>query len=281
MAVELPEDHTGPWPARHSRRLPAGARHTDGVTRAGLRTAAALDLARICAVVAVAVAIAGCGSSRRGTGAAAEGSAGVLALHGRPQVVQPVAGVVPRASSPGVSVAGAAGEISVTPTPGTRLQQPASDAEIEQELSASGINPDPDRATLTASGLAIPPANAPPQVVAAIQAANEIAHLPYIWGGGHGEYEDTGYDCSGSLSFILASAGLLDGTETSGEFMSYGDPGLGRWITIYAMNGHTFAYIAGLRFDTVALAETGTRWSNRAADEPNLASFTARHPVGL
>jgi hypothetical protein len=171
--------------------------------------------------------------------------------------------------------------VSVTPTPGTSLQQPVSNAQVERELTASGINPNPNRATLTASGLAIPPANAPPQVVRAIQAANDIAHLPYIWGGGHGTYEDTGYDCSGSLSFILASAGLLTGTETSGEFMSYGEPGLGKWITIFAMNGHTFAYIAGLRFDTVALAETGTRWSNRPADESNLSSFVARHPAGL
>ncbi len=118
-------------------------------------------------------------------------------------------------------------------------------------------------------------------MVAAIQAANEIARLPYIWGGGHGEYEDTGYDCSGSLSFILAAAGLLNGTETSGELMSYGDAGPGKWITIYATDGHTFAYIAGLRFDTVALAETGSRWSNRSADEPDLSSFVVRHPVGL
>lgn len=212
-----------------------------------------------------------------------------MALHGRPQVLQPVAGVVPSGSA-GVVAADSAsgsgsgsgsGEVSVTPSPGTQLQQPISNAEVEQELSASGINPNPDRATLTASGLAIAPANAPAQVVEAIQAANQIAHLPYIWGGGHGEYEDNGYDCSGSLSFILAAAGLLNGTETSGELMSWGDAGPGRWITVYATGGHTFAYIAGLRFDTVALAETGTRWSNRAADEPDLLSFVARHPAGL
>ena len=249
------------------------------MTRAGFRTSGAL-----CAVLA-SLAIVGCGSSHR-TGAANASDSAAVALHGHPQVIQPVAGVVPSSSgesaSAGVSAStGAGGEVSVTPSPGAKLAQPISTAAVEAELTASGINPNPDRATLTASGLAIPPANAPAPVVAAIQAANEIARLPYIWGGGHGEYEDTGYDCSGSLSFILASAGLLSGTETSGELMSYGDAGLGKWITIYATNGHTFAYIAGLRFDTVALAETGTRWSNRPADEPDLSSFVARHPAGL
>ncbi len=249
------------------------------MTRAGLRIPAALG------AVLASLAIVGCGSSHRTHLAAA--AASPLALHGRPQVVQPVAGVVPSGSgasvSAGVSASGsrADGEVSVSPSPGTKLQQPVSNVEVEQELTASGINPNPDRATLTASGLAIPPADAPASVVAAIQAANEIAHLPYIWGGGHGEYEDTGYDCSGSLSFILASAGLLDTTETSGELMSFGDAGVGKWITIYANAGHTFAYIAGLRFDTVALAETGSRWSNKSADEPDLSSFAVRHPVGL
>ena len=250
------------------------------MTRARLRTFAALG------AVSLSVLIAGCGSSQTTKRAAVSG--GAVALHGRPQVVQPVAGVIPSSAGVGASAAasgsaaaGSGGEVSVSASPGTKLQQPISNAQVEQELSASGINPNPNRATLTASGLAIPPANAPAPVVAAIDAANEIAHLPYIWGGGHATYEDNGYDCSGSLSFVLAAAGLLNGTETSGELMSYGDAGLGKWITIYATDGHTFAYIAGLRFDTVALAETGTRWSNRPADEPDLSSFVARHPVGL
>jgi cell wall-associated NlpC family hydrolase len=247
------------------------------------RTAPRL-LAALCAAALGTAALSGCGASTTPTARNAAAT-GPVALHGRPQVVQPVAGVqaegVSASGSVSASASGSSGMVSVTPAPGTTLQQPVSNAQVEQELTASGINPNPDRATLTASGLAIPPANAPQAVVQAIQAANEIAHLPYIWGGGHGTYEDNGYDCSGSLSFILASAGLLDTTETSGEFMSYGDAGLGKWITIYAMNGHTFAYIAGLRFDTVALAETGTRWSNRPADEPNLSSFVARHPAGL
>jgi hypothetical protein len=229
----------------------------------------------------LAAALAGCGVATHGDG----GQQAALVLHGHPQVVAPVAGQM-AADGAGASASASAANsepasVSVTSNPaGGGLLQPTSDAQILAELKQSGIAANPDQATLTASGLAIPPANAPAAVVAAIQAGNEIAHLPYIWGGGHMTYEDTGYDCSGSLSFILAAAGLLSGTETSGEFMSFGKAGLGKWITIYAMNGHTFAYIAGLRFDTVALAETGTRWSNKPADEPNLASFVARHPAG-
>jgi hypothetical protein len=114
-----------------------------------------------------------------------------------------------------------------------------------------------------------------------INAGNEIAHLPYRFGGGHGTYEDTAYDCSGSLSFVLAAAGILHTTVTSGQLMQWGRPGPGKWVTIFANQGHTFMYVAGLRFDTVALAETGTRWSNRPANEPDLASFAVRHPPGL
>jgi hypothetical protein len=162
---------------------------------------------------------------------------------------------------------------------GAALPQPTSLEEIKQELSQNGTNADPNQATLTSNLLAVPPVNAPSQVQAIINAGNEIAHLPYIWGGGHETYEDTGYDCSGSISFVLAAAGLLKGTETAAQLMSYGDPGPGKWITIYASEGHTFMYIAGLRFDTVALAETGSRWSNRSADDGG--AFVARHPPGL
>ena len=171
-------------------------------------------------------------------------------------------------------------EVSVGSSGGA-IAQPLSDAQVRQELAASGISANPDQATLTPGGLAIAPVNAPPVVQQMIDAANQIARLPYRFGGGHGTFEDTAYDCSGSLSFIFASAGLLNTTVTSGQLMSWGDPGPGKWITIFANQGHTFAYLAGLRFDTVALAETGSRWSNRSADEPDLRTFAVRHPPGL
>jgi hypothetical protein len=156
-----------------------------------------------------------------------------------------------------------------------------SDAQIRQELASSGLSATTSRAEITPSGLAVAPINAPPPVQNVIDAGNQIAHLPYRFGGGHGTFEDNAYDCSGSLSFVFAAAGLLNTTVTSGQLMTWGKPGPGKWITVFAAPGHTFMYVAGLRFDTVALAETGSRWSNRSANEPDLSSFVVRHPAGL
>jgi peptidoglycan hydrolase CwlO-like protein len=122
------------------------------------------------------------------------------------------------------------------------------------------------------------PAGAPSSVVAMIAAGNAIATLPYIWGGGHASFQALGYDCSGSVSFVLNAAGLLSSPEVSGWFESYGDAGPGQWVTIYANPGHVWMEIAGRRFDTVALAEDGTRWSLGGGE---YAGFVVRHPAGL
>ena len=114
-----------------------------------------------------------------------------------------------------------------------------------------------------------------------IAAANEIARLPYRYGGGHITYEDNAYDCSGSISFVFEAAHLLQSSVVSGQLENWGAAGPGRWITVFANAGHTFMYVAGLRFDTVALAETGSRWSDRPADEPALDTFWVTHPLGL
>jgi hypothetical protein len=139
----------------------------------------------------------------------------------------------------------------------------------------------PDQATVTAGGLAVAPIGAPAEVQEVIAAGNQIARLPYRYAGGHMTYEDTAYDCSGSISYVFAAAHLLDHTVASGELETWGKPGPGKWITVFANAGHTFIYVAGLRFDTVALAETGSRWSNRPANEPDLKTFAVRHPAGL
>ena len=111
------------------------------------------------------------------------------------------------------------------------------------------------------NGLAAAPASAPPAVKAAIAAANSISTTPYVWGGGHGSFYSYGYDCSGAVSFALYGAGLLDTPLTSGSLESYGEPGPGKWITIYASATHAYAVIAGLRWDTVGDASgTGPRW---------------------
>lgn len=134
------------------------------------------------------------------------------------------------------------------------------------------------RARVLADGTAVAPANAPEAVKKVIQAANAIAKLPYKWGGGHGAWRDNGYDCSGSVSFALAGAGLLDAPRTSGGFMAYGAPGPGEWITIYANGGHMFMVVAGLRFDTSGQGRAGTRWQ---ADTSSTAGLAIRHAPGL
>jgi cell wall-associated NlpC family hydrolase len=130
-----------------------------------------------------------------------------------------------------------------------------------------------------ASGFARAPANAPDAIKHVIQAGNQIARAPYLWGGGHGAWQDKGYDCSGSVSYALAAGGMLGSSLTSGQLMSWGAPGPGRWLTIYANGGHVFMYVAGLRFDTSGRAgDHASRWqlASRSAD-----GFVARHYPGL
>jgi hypothetical protein len=128
------------------------------------------------------------------------------------------------------------------------------------------------------SGIALAPPEAPERVAAAINAANTIVGRPYIWGGGHGSWYASGYDCSGAVSFALAGGGFLSSPLTSGQLASWGAPGSGRWITIYASSSHVYAVIAGLRWDTVGDARgSGPRW-HVAGAVPD--GFVARHPPG-
>jgi peptidoglycan hydrolase CwlO-like protein len=127
-------------------------------------------------------------------------------------------------------------------------------------------------------GMVQPPAGAPPAVARVIAAGNAIATLPYIWGGGHGSFQANGYDCSGSVSYALAAAGLVSSPMVSGNFESWGLPGPGQWITVYANAGHVWMQVAGWRFDTVALATGGTRWAQGGGE---FAGFVVRHPAGL
>ena len=122
---------------------------------------------------------------------------------------------------------------------------------------------------------------APPDVQAGldemVQAADDIATLPYIWGGGHGSWVSPGYDCSGSVSYVLHAAGLLSVPEDSSELESYGAPGPGQYVTIYADAGHAWMTINGERFDTVALSEDGSRWATGGGE---FAGYIVRHPIG-
>jgi hypothetical protein len=123
-----------------------------------------------------------------------------------------------------------------------------------------------------------PPAGAPAAIGQVIAAGNAIATIPYIYGGGHASFQANGYDCSGSVSYALAAAGLVSSPMVSGDFESWGAPGPGRWITVYANADHVWMEVAGWRFDTVALAENGTRWSQSGGE---FSGFVVRHPPGL
>jgi hypothetical protein len=126
------------------------------------------------------------------------------------------------------------------------------------------------------------PKNAPLPVKRAIWAANKLRSKPYRYGGGHKSFDDRGYDCSGTISYALGAAGLLASPISSTEFRSYGESGPGKWITIYAREGHTFAVIAGLRLDTTPYDRYKGKWAPRwqTVYRPP-RGFDTRHPVGL
>jgi cell wall-associated NlpC family hydrolase len=137
----------------------------------------------------------------------------------------------------------------------------------------------PERSALLIGRMAIAPAGAPTEVERAISAANAIVGRPYVWGGGHGSWNDDGYDCSGAVSYALGGAGLLGAPVDSSALMKWGEPGPGKWITVYANPGHTYAVIAGLRWDTAGEQRgTGPKWH---AESPYPAGYVARHPPGL
>jgi peptidoglycan hydrolase-like protein with peptidoglycan-binding domain len=141
------------------------------------------------------------------------------------------------------------------------------------------LTPPPSAVTAAGGGSTSSTGGESESVIARVIAAgDEIATRPYVWGGGHGSFESVGYDCSGSVSYALHGGGLLSSPEDSSALESYGEPGPGRYITIYANSEHAFMVIDGKRFDTVALAETGTRWSDSMT---STAGFVARHPDGL
>jgi hypothetical protein len=133
-------------------------------------------------------------------------------------------------------------------------------------------------------GVAYAPSYAPIQVQRAIWAGNTIRHKPYISGGGHGRWNDAGYDCSGSVSYVLHAAGLIHTSMDSGEMMTWGLTGTGQWITVYTNPGHAFVEIAGIRLDTSAEQDphpqpgTGPRWRRLVT---STAGYVARHPAGL
>mgnify|MGYP001174267559 CR=1 FL=1 len=151
-------------------------------------------------------------------------------------------------------------------------------AAAQAAASAASGNAGVGGIAVNTHGMVQPPPGAPAAVAQVIAAGNAIATLPYIYGGGHASFQANGYDCSGSVSYALAAAGLVSSPMVSGDFENWGAPGPGRWITVYANAGHVWMEVAGWRFDTVALAQSGTRWSQGGGE---FSGFVVRHPPGL
>jgi len=184
-----------------------------------------------------------------------------------------------KVAAPPAAAAGATSDIA----PGA-----PSDAEVRAELrqlyGSGGGDPAAARTVALSAGLATAPPDAPARVQRLVAAANQVARLPYVYGGGHGRgggeglWVDSAYDCSGSVSFALASAGFLESPMDSTALERFGKPGRGKWVTIYANAGHAFMEVGGARFDTVGLKQSGSRWQPAYR---SVSGFTVRHPPGL
>ena len=233
-----------------------------------------------------ALALGACGGAEGGE---VDGAAATAALpdYGDPLAIgraarrRPPQVVEPEAGGPGVPAQPddpAPGEVARVPR-GAELDPglPPDDSQLRRELREGGLQ-EGARAGLSSDGRAIAPIGAPASVLALIAAGNQIADAPYRYGGGHATWVDTAYDCSGSISFTLAAAGVLDGPLNSTGLAAWGLPGRGRWVTIYANAGHAFMTVAGLRFDTSGARSTGSRWQ---AAPRSTAGFVAVHPPGL
>jgi peptidoglycan hydrolase-like protein with peptidoglycan-binding domain len=159
-----------------------------------------------------------------------------------------------------------------------RLARAKASAADGDEGGGEPVQPAPEKGYIGSDGQAVAPPSAPDEVRAIIDAGNLIATKPYKYGGGHARWNDTGYDCSGSVSYVLHAAGLLSRARDSTGFMSFGEAGRGTWITIRSNPSHAYMIVAGLRFDTSARSRTGSRWSEQMR---SASGFRGRHPEGF
>jgi cell wall-associated NlpC family hydrolase len=164
-----------------------------------------------------------------------------------------------------------------------------SDAEIRRELGQmraaeraaqhQTFTPVSGGQSIGGSGTITPPPGIPAVIARVIAGANAIADFPYVYGGGHASFVDNAYDCSGSVSYALAAGGLLSAPETSGDLESWGVPGPGRWITVFANAGHTYMYVDGMLYDTAGRSGVyASRWLVGATDN---SGYVERHYPGL
>jgi cell wall-associated NlpC family hydrolase len=220
------------------------------------------------------ILLAGCGAAAERPASAPQQTAMPPLPKMHPKVVEPAAGV---ATTQGTHRTHRLATVSADDTSLPKPTGAASAGAIEHGAAPAAVA-DVHTATALPNGVALPPLEAPESVMNIIRAGNTIARTPYKWGGGHGRWQDNGYDCSGSVSYALNAGGLIPGPATSGQLMHWGAPGRGRWITVYASPTHVFMEVAGIRFDTSGAQTTGSRWQD--ARRPT-GGFVARHPPGL
>jgi cell wall-associated NlpC family hydrolase len=230
-------------------------------------------------VVLVSVIVAAALASSGGSGGGRAGAA---------TSTEPAFEELPTRNSRAKAVEPVAGETAATaalPTDEPAAAQPSrrrAAAPLPRITKRRGTGPTSDPAISNAEvlkgGIALPPIEAPQAVHDIIEAGNQIARTPYLWGGGHGKWLDKGYDCSGSISYALAAGGLLGGPQDSSRLMGWGKPGPGKWVTIYTNPTHVYMVVAGVRFDTSGQRVTGSRWQSTM--RPG-GGFVARHPAGL
>jgi cell wall-associated NlpC family hydrolase len=260
-------------------------------------------------LLGVALALAGCGEARPGSQAArhavtsaadtttatpphdppaqvagGHGAAGTAHEVADPEEAKsfPAQGVVHHASAATPAQAGefvpAAGAQS-TAQVRAELQQEHAVQSSERQTSQRALTPVPGGESIGGDGQLPIPAGVPEVVQKVVAGANAIADFPYVFGGGHGSFVDNAYDCSGSVSYALAAGGLLGAPETSGELESWGVPGPGRYITVFANAGHTYMYVDGWLFDTAGRSGPyASRWQVQPVDN---AGYVERHYPGL
>jgi cell wall-associated NlpC family hydrolase len=253
--------------------------------------------------VAVAL-LAGCGSSKVGTGRTSTGTVGGSGLASAPEI-----------SSGSGQRAGASAKEIADPQEAKSFPAPASahhvsaaspakageavvaagapsDAEVKAELQqmqaversakharSTNLTPVPGGESIPGNGTIPIPTGVPEVVQKVVAGANEIADFPYVFGGGHASFVDNAYDCSGSVSYALAAGGLLGTPETSGELENWGAPGPGRYISVFANAGHAYMYVDGILYDTAGRSGVyASRWQVQGVDN---SGFVVRHPPGL
>jgi cell wall-associated NlpC family hydrolase len=180
----------------------------------------------------------------------------------------------PKVAGEAVVAAGAASDAQIRKELGEEAQAKAQERAAQQR----NLTPVAGGFSVGGNGTIPIPQNVPEAVQRVVAGGNAIADFPYIWGGGHASFVANGYDCSGSVSYALAAGGLLNAPLVSGELASWGAPGPGRWITIYANAGHTFMDVDGMWFDTAG--RSGPYASRWLVSTPSLAGYAVRHPAG-